>query len=195
MRRYLPALILLGAAALAGAAEPPVTPARARAVSAECFNALIQYNEGIADTDFHAGEFLKAADAMERIIVLDPHDVDAYANAAWLAWSAGQTERAKRTCDHLLAANPDSQDACFEAGVFYMRIKDDATAVHWFGEAIAHGLTPPRSHFYGHALTRLGRTADALAFWRKLLADHPTDDVAKREIEQLLHPAPKQENP
>ncbi len=188
--RILVMACLFLAAVLAPAAEPAVTPAQARAISAECTDALVQLNQSLSDNYYHTGAFMQAVGVLERVTVLDPHLIDAYASAAWLAWSSKETARAQQIYDRMLAANPDSADAYFEVGVFNMRLKKDEEALRWFGEAIAHGLTGPRRHLYGHTLTRLGRTAEALAFWQKLAADDPADEVAKREAEKLRNPAP-----
>jgi hypothetical protein len=55
---------------------------------------------------------------------------------------------------------------------------------------VDRGLPSPERRTYGHTLTRLGRNDDALAFWRKILADDPNDEVAKQQIEKLTAPPP-----
>lgn len=191
MKFTLLVLLLTGFAGCALAAEAPVTPAQAREATAAATEQLFRLNQSVADGYFHEGAFPKAVDALERNLLLDPQDVDTYANAAWLAWSAKDTPRAMRIYERLIAANPDNALAYFEVGVFYMRTKQDADAARWFAEAVAHGLPSPQRHLYGHTLARLGRTAEAIAFWESVLKDDPNDAVAKREAERLRAlPAP-----
>ena len=60
-----------------------------------------------------------------------------------------------------------------------------AEALPWLEKADALGVTSPHSHLLGHTLLKLGRRADALAFWQRLLAEDPKDEVARRQIDDL----------
>jgi tetratricopeptide (TPR) repeat protein len=178
-------VLLLGIAGVALAADAPVTPAQARTVAEDCAEQVFRLNQSVADHYFHDGGFLQAVDVLERNFLLDPRDVETYASAAWLAWSGKDTDRAMRIYERMISANPDRATAYFEVGVFYMRTKRDAEAARWFADAVQRGLPSPQRHLYGHTLVRLGRTADAIAFWEMVLKENPNEAVAKRELEKL----------
>ncbi len=57
-------------------------------------------------------------------------------------------------------------------------------------QAVALGLPSPQRHLLGHTLMKLGRTAEALAFWQKLLAEDPKDNVARNQIEAIKKNSP-----
>jgi tetratricopeptide (TPR) repeat protein len=185
MRVMAMVLAVLGVAGLAMA----ITPAQARAEAAAAVQALMGYEAAAADGCFHTGNFAGAITILERSILLDPHSVEPYANAAWLAWSLGEKERALDLYQRMIAGNPDDPEGYLQFGIFYMRINDDANALRQLEMAIARGLTSPRRHIYGHILARTGRAADALAFWRRVLTEEPKNGVAQREVQRLEKPA------
>jgi tetratricopeptide (TPR) repeat protein len=167
-----------------------LTPALARQEAEQAVAALISYENAAADTHFHDGDFAGAITVLERVILLNPTDIEPYANAGWLAWSLKQEERARGLYQRMLDANPDDTEGIFQCAVFAMRIGEDANALRLLESAMAHGLTSPKRHLYGHLLLRANRTADALAFWRRVLQEEPTNAVAQREVERLGKPAP-----
>ena len=192
MRHVFPLFLVFGwiAAHAAG-----VTPAEARAGAAKAQETLATLNYYLVDDYFHHGDFDRAVVMLDRVIALNPIGTDTYATAAWLLWSSKKTERAIDFINRMVAANPNNAMACYEAGIFYFRLKNDDEAARWFGKAVKLGLPSPQRHYYGITLERMGRLADALAFWRKLLVVEPHDQMIQRHIkslsEKLAHPAPK----
>lgn len=166
----------------------PVTPSEARSLAVDAEQVVVSLNNNLVDNYFHKGEFMNAVEVLDRIITLNPLGIEPYADAAWLLWSSGKTPMAKLFYDRMIAANPDDPLGYYEVGVFYQRLKQNEDAVTWYARAVEHGLPSPENHAYAHALERVGRTQDALAFWKKILEKDPKDDVAPREITRLSTP-------
>lgn len=189
MTRIVLVALLVGVAGLAQAA--PFTAREAREAAGDAVATLLAVNQKLVDDYFHSGEWEKSVAASERMISLNPHDINPYANAAWLLWSTDQVERAMALYQRMLAANPENPEGYYIIGhYFFFTRRDYAAALPYLEDAVKHGAKPPQSHLYGHCLAKLGRTADALAFWRQVLADYPDNAVAKNEIEKLADGAP-----
>lgn len=196
MRNLVASLLVMGCLLLPVAARSePLTADEARASADAAIELLVQVNENIADHYFHQGVWDKAVAAFDRIIALRPHVVDSYANAAWLLWSAGKHDDAKRFYERLVTANPENPEAYFIVATYYMYRKEPQLALPWLQQAVEHGLDSPKRHLYGHALEQVGRTEDALAFWRRCLAEDPSDAVAQQQIGKLTNPQPAPEKP
>ena len=167
------------------ATEAPLTPEAARAAAADAVDFLIQLNQEDADKYFHSGEWDKAVAALDRVIALQPTGLDAYANAAWLLWSTGHDDRAMDYYHRMVAANPTNPEGYFIVGEMFFGRRRYAEALPWLEKADALGVTAPHNHLLGHTLLKLGRRADALAFWQRLLAKDPKDEVVRRQIDDL----------
>ena len=173
-------------APLTVAQDAPFTAAAARQSAADAVEMLIEVNQALADHYFHTGEWDNTVTALDRVITLRPTDVNAYANAAWLLWSTDKTDRALAFYRRMIENNPTNPEAYYIVGQYYFFTRRDyKEALPYLEQAVQFGITGVKRHLYGHCLKQLGRTADALAFWRQQLADDPTNDVAKKEIEKL----------
>jgi len=172
------------------AADAPMTIAEARRSTDDAIQFLVMLNDKTADAYFHTGEWEKAVVALDREVVLQPAGIEAYANAAWLLWSTGKDDAAMEFYQRMIAANPANPEAYFTVGGMFFNRRRYAEALPWLEKAVNLGLTGRERHVYGHCLRLLGRTADALAFWQKVLAEDPKDEVAKREIERLSPKTP-----
>ena len=185
-----------GAAALLPAAKEPLPPppslptATARALAGDARQSIDTLLLRAEDAAFHTpGEWTKAIADLNRSIELDPSGVERYADAAWLLWSSGNKAQAIDFYNRMIVANPKDPEAYFVYGFYYFQQKDYAQAVKWLETAEALGIKSPERHTYGHALTLSGRHDEALAFWRKVLADDPKDEVARRAIDELTSAA------
>ena len=190
MRKIMWLLVLLCMAAPLRAKDAPLTPDTARASAGDAVDFLVQLNEEVADEYFHSGEWDKAVAALDRVIVLQPKGLDAYANAAWLLWSTGKDADAMDHYHRMIAANPTDPEGYFIVGDMFFGRRRYAEALPWLEKAVSLGLTSPKRHMLGHTLLKLGRRADALAFWQRILADDPKDTVAQRQIEELQKDPP-----
>ena len=173
-----------------------VTPADARALAMDAEQTLIELNYYLSDEYFHTGEFVRAAEALQRVAVLDPQDVDAYATAAWLLWSAKMSAEAEDVYARMIANNPRNSTAYFEVGLYYVRIKKDAEAAPYLEKAVQFGGLPrDQRNLYGHVLTRLQRIDEAMAFWKETLRLDPENTVAQRELDRLAQEQPQEQDP
>jgi len=169
---------------------PSLTPQTANALAEDAAQFISTLLQRAADASFHTPAWSKTVRDLNRSLELDPVGVDRYADAAWLLWSSGKYDEALDFYHRMIMANPQNPEAFFELGWYYDNtLKNDTEAVKWLERAEALGLKSPKRHLYGHVLTRLGRTNEALAFWRKVLADDPKDEVAQRSIDELTHPS------
>lgn len=180
-------LAMLGGAALAQ--QPACTPAEARAMVADAVGQLCMLYDLQSARYFNDDEWPKAIAMFDQMIRLEPRNYEPYANAAWLLWSTGKHDRAMDYYQRMVAADPDNPETYYIVAAYYFTRRVYADSIPWLEKAIAHGLTSPKRHMYGHALRYLGRTQDALAFWRRVLAEEPEDTVAQKEIEKLTQPA------
>lgn len=183
-------LFLVCCAAIAPvlAAAPLLTVEEARNSADDAVQYLVQLNEELADHYFHTGTWDKAVVVLDHITILEPRGTDAYASAAWLLWSTGKIDAAMDFYHRMVAANPKDPEAYYIVGNMFFNRRQYVDALPWLEQAVALGLGSPERHLYGHTLAKLGRTDDALAFWKKVLADDPKDQVAQREIEKLSTP-------
>jgi len=176
--------LICGLAGMARAA--PLTAEEARAASDRAVQLLWTVNQSFSDEYFHSGDWEKAVAALDRLIALRPDEVEPYANAAWLLWSTDKVDRAMEYYTRMLVNNPTDPEGYFTIGnYYYFTRRDYAAALPYLEKAVGFGLKSPERHLYGHCLERLGHTAEALAFWQKLLADDPQNAVAMRQIEKL----------
>jgi tetratricopeptide (TPR) repeat protein len=127
----------------------------------------------------------KTVAALDRVVQLDPHSIEPYANAAWLLWSSGKYTEAEQYYQRMVEANPDNPEAYYVVGCYFMFRDHPVEALPWLEQAVAHGIAAPKNHLYGHALVKAGRTEQAMAFWQKLLTADPNDEVAKRVLSKL----------
>jgi tetratricopeptide (TPR) repeat protein len=190
MTRVICVLVLVwGLAGLARAA--PLTAEEAREASRRAVQTLLTVNQAFVDEYFHTGEWEKSVAVIDRMIALRPTDVEPYSNAAWLLWSTDQVDRAMDYYARMLENNPTNPMGYFTIAHYYFFTRRDyPAALPYLEKSVRFGAQPPQSHLYGHCLEKLGRNADALAFWRSLLADDPANVVAARQIEKLTLDAP-----
>ena len=194
MMRVLLLLALPGMlAGIAGAA--PLTAKEARDSAAQAVEMILDINQTIANTYFHTGEWNKTVAALERVIALNPSDINAYANAAWLLWSSGNTDAAIALYQRMVEKNPYSSEAYYVYGSYHYFRQQWKEALPLLEQAVKLGVAAPKNHLYGHCLEKLERKPDALTFWRQLLAADPKDEVAKKQIDKLTAPAPDATTP
>jgi tetratricopeptide (TPR) repeat protein len=164
----------------------PLTIPEARRDAARAAQWVATLNAAAADEFFHDGEWPRAVAAFAHVVELAPHQVEPYANAAWLLWSAGHYQEAMDWYARMLSANATDPAGYFDVGFFLTRYGGEADALPYLRAGMALGMPAPANHLFGHTLERLGRTEEALAFWQQLARQDPENAVATRALLRLL---------
>ena len=144
-----------------------------------------------ADAAFHKGDYESAIARYRELIEIEPHDAEAYSNAAWLIWSLGRGEEAATLVRQSTRRSPRSWAIWYNAGQHFFLQKREPQATHVFFErALA---LHPRAHnrwLTLHALAfaaeKAGYSPRAIQVWQRTLLENPNDDIAKRKLSQLI---------
>jgi tetratricopeptide (TPR) repeat protein len=185
-------LALLGAGPLAANGEAAevaagqLGAAEAEKVIAETSDFLVDLYWSKFDWYWHQGNYDKLIELGYLVIELDPHFVEPYTGAAWLLWSQKRHEEAEALYREGMRENPKDPDLPLEMGALYYhgyRRRPDL-AVPLLRRAVANGGGINAQRALAHALRATGRFREEAAVWEQLLAKHPEDERARRQLEQ-----------
>lgn len=147
-----------------------------------------------SDEAFHAGHYERAIALHKAIVVLDPHDVESYSNAAWLMWSLGNGDQAQEHIARGLKANPTNWEMWDAAGQQHDLQKYFSKAEFAYSQAVKFIPADVDSQMlrrrWAHAAEHAGNTRTAIGIWQKLVNDYPNDAVNQNNLNRLLHPKP-----
>ncbi|MCE5198949.1 MAG: tetratricopeptide repeat protein [Armatimonadota bacterium] len=149
----------------------------------------------VNDEFWHSGEYERCIATMRLIVQIDPHDIDAYDNTAWLMQNDFRDEEAEAFLKEGLANNTDRYDMYFNLGYFlYMHERYDE-AVQFLTMATA--FDPPNFvwHSLAHAYEHAGRTTEALDLWATRIQAEPDDPVATNQFNRMLKGGPQSDTP
>lgn len=138
-----------------------------------------------ADVHWHRGDYGRAARAELLATDLEPSYIDGYTNAAWLAWSWAASMQAQAICERLIARNPNSPDAFFEAAT-QCKLRGDLGRAELLYRR-AHELEPDSRLTMAELaglLRRRGAWAEAADVYRKILELYPNDEPALRYLQR-----------
>jgi tetratricopeptide (TPR) repeat protein len=141
------------------------------------------------DRHFEEGEYHHCINLSRIIVQGDPHNLDAYANSAWLLWSMDQDKDAVKMLLQGVQANPKTYFMYDELGLYYfMRKKDYAESVHYYelAEKCAD-CTPLSLHGLAHAYEKNGQLEEARDLWQKLseMSTDQTRAAAQMNLKRL----------
>lgn len=147
LRRGCVWLALVAFGLLVGAVSSPaqtadrmsLAPAAAEERAAEAQDFLVNLLWIQVDRYWHWGEYDRVVSLCRKIIVLDPHDIEAYTNAAWLLWSSDKDEEATAWYKEAMVANPEAWEPYWEYAFFLRARKRFAEAIEPLREAVARG--------------------------------------------------------
>ena len=141
-----------------------------------------------ADIWFHAGDYEQVIRCNEAALFLQPSWVDVYSNSGWLLWSMNRHGAAVEVYRKAIQANPDSWEAHFELGYYYLLQGHARLAIQYLKRAVDLDAPPIRARSYAHALERSGRLEEARDFWRQLEAVDDSGVVTNnlQRLEEIL---------
>lgn len=166
-----------------------------------------------ANDFFHTGDY-DAIIPLTRIITwLDPHQIDVYRTGAWhldynLVDSAQRADprfipAAIKFLEEGIQNNPGVSDIKFDLGFVHysLKLQDFDKAHYWIAKACEEkDAIYPMHRQIAHSLEKAGRIDEAIAQWRKCLAQGEADlkkapgdyrvvdhrEVSKRNLEMML---------
>ena len=147
------------------------------------------------DTYWHRGEFERCIALMRLITRIDPHDIQAYDDGAWLMQNQLRDDEAEAFLREGLGWNHDSYDLYFSLGYFYYnRLRFDE-ATRYLETAVTFEVPHFVWHQLAHANEQAGRTGDALCIWLMLEAKDADYAVPRMQAERILRGEPPSQTP
>lgn len=143
-----------------------------------------------SDNFFHQGNYDRAIAALQMVTDLDPTDVQAYGDAAWLMDSRGRKADAIAMLSKGISANPDTYEIFADLGHLYYDDKNYSQAALYFAQAAARPDCPEILwHMLAHSYERSGDLKKSIETWQHALTLEPGDAVVtsnlKRVVEEL----------
>jgi tetratricopeptide (TPR) repeat protein len=153
---------------------------------------------------FHEGEYNHMIN-LERIIVQgDPHNMDAYATAAYYLWSLGvdatgdakkqRYDEAEALLNQGIVANPSSFYMYDEMGTYWwLERKDPKSAIPFFEKAVKFDCPWQTWNSLANCYEKMNIWDKAVSAWEKA-AFYPNDVVAARRLKQARDRAAQQKS-
>lgn len=156
-------------------------PATADAITAE----VLRYLYEQADSHFDAGEYNHCINLNQIVAQGDPHNVETYANNAWLLWSTDRAQEGIATLKRGIEANPDTYYMYDEMGDFYwLYLKDPKSAIPYYEKAVQFKCPWFTWHNLAHCYEQLGEWSKAEAAWEHA-AQYPDDPIASIHLKRI----------
>jgi len=131
---------------------------------------------------FDDSDFAAAIEILERIISLDPSDIEAYSTLSWLLISEEREEEALKVYTKMVEKNKDSAAANFEMGFYYYRLNDLEKAKPWMKKSFELFFEPPKIYIYGSILEALGEDEELKAFWEEMAKRYPENEFIQQKL-------------
>ena len=143
------------------------------------------------DEFWHHGEFERSIATLRLMAEIDPHDTEAYENAAWLMGSALRDDEAEAFLRKGLANTTDTYDLYFTLGQFcYVHERFDEAVDYLMVATCFPDIPEYVWHSLAHAYESAGLTTDALDIWLQREALDPDDAVPGNQIDRILRGGP-----
>lgn len=133
------------------------------------------------------GNALKAVEAFERAVAVEPNDTNALVNLAIAQLMANQAEPAVRHAERALALNPNAAAALYVAGCAELRLGQLTNALRHLQQAKQIDRTVNAVSFQlGRAYQQLGRLEEALEQFQEVVQFDPNHPSAHYNLSQVL---------
>jgi tetratricopeptide (TPR) repeat protein len=138
------------------------------------------------DEFWHRGEFERCIATMRLITQIDPHDMEAYDDGAWLMQNQLRDDEAEVFLKEGLANNPDSYFMYFCLGYFYYIHERFDEAIDCL--SVATTFDPPMTswHTLAHAYENAGYVDSALNTWVLRSIVDPENPVPPMQITRMM---------
>lgn len=139
---------------------------------------------------FHHGDYETAILRYADLRKIEPDNVDAYSDAAWLIWSRGRGAEAAQLMRDGTKKNPRLAAMWYEAGAhFDLQKREPQTAYNFYERALtlkpAGHLRWQTLHRLAFASEKIGKLERAAEVWQRVLSEFPKDAVAIRKLRQV----------
>lgn len=147
------------------------------------------------DRFWHSGEYDRCIAMMRLITQVDPGDVEAYSDGAWLMQSQLRDEEAEAFLLEGVRNNTDIYDLYFELGHYYYYHTRYDEAVRYFETAVSFKCPELVWRQLAHALEHDGDPGGAMNIWLQLEYANPDDLVPQMQIDRLSKGEPADDVP
>lgn len=147
------------------------------------------------DVFWHRGEYDRCVATCRLITQIDPHDIEAYDDAAWLMQNSFHDDQAEAFLLEGLKQNSDSFKMYFYVGYFYymhIRFED---AIKYFEQANCYDAPFYVRHMLAHAYEYAGYTDEAFDLWTQAEDADPSDPVPQNQILRIMQGKPNTKLP
>ncbi len=146
------------------------------------------------DEHFHQGEYNHVV-ALDRIVAQgDPHNVETYANSAWLLWSTDRNDEAIATLKQGIKANPDTYYMYDELGSHYlMRLHDPVSAAPLYEKAVTFPCPYTTWHNLAHCYEKTKQWDKVVTAWEGA-AQYGNDSLAQPRLARARAERDKHKN-
>lgn len=142
------------------------------------------------DNFWHRGEYNRCIAMCRLITEIDPHDTEAFDDAAWLMQNDFKDDEAEVFLLKGLQNNLDQYDMFFSIGYFYYMHERFDEGVRYLEEACSFESPNFVRHLLAHAYEQAGYTDEAFNIWLQAEDIDPTDPVPHNQITRLMQGGP-----
>ncbi len=134
------------------------------------------------DEHFHHGEYNHIV-ALNRIVAQgDPHNVESFANSAWLLWSSDRNDEAIAMLKQGIKANPNTYYMYDELGSHYLiRLHDPVSAAPLYEKAVTFLCPYTTWHNLAHCYEKTKQWDKVVTAWEGA-AKYPNDGLAMQRL-------------
>lgn len=140
----------------------------------------------VDDHFWHNGDYERCIATLRLITSMNPYDVDAYSDGAWLMQNQLRDDEAEAYLLEGRANNLDVYDVFFDLGYFYYMHERFAEAIENLEVAVSYDPPSFAWHQLAHAYEHAGMLTEALAIWSMRETIEPQNLVPKLQIERIL---------
>ena len=120
------------------------------------------------DAHFEKGEYNHTINLNRIVAQGDPHNMDTYADSAWLLWSTDRPTEAVTFLKQGIAANPNTYYLYDEMGeLYWLDLKEPVKAIPYYQKAVQFDCPFFTWNSLAHCYEKTGQMENAVATWKK----------------------------